>query len=179
MFHNLIGTARRVDLPLSWHHINLQRFFTVSLSREYGNWSLVPPEGRRRVYDYQVERYNKNSEIRSDKQLRSLAYMRARRISLSEEIKRYLVLRESFRMFVKPRLEKGRLPDWETHVPEFVDDSVVHHCGSCGRVHYKGRTKIWWRSKQDESYEVSRRRAAHHFRDVPQHTCDESSNYPP
>jgi hypothetical protein len=178
MFHNIIGTTRRVDLPLPWHHMNLQRFFAVSPSRGFETWNMVPPEGRRRVYNYQVERYNKNSRVRSDKQLQSLAYMRARLASLSEEEKRYFGLRERFRQFVKRKLAKGRLPDWEIHVPESVDDSVVCHCRSCGRIHYKGRPRIWWRSKQDESYEVSGRKAAHQFQDIPQHMCDESSNYP-
>jgi hypothetical protein len=83
---------------------------------------------------------------------------------------------ECFRAFAKRRLEQGRLPDSETHVPEFVDDSVVRCCGSCGRVHYKGKPRIWWRSKQDERYEVGTREATHRSSYVLLHARRQSSD---
>jgi hypothetical protein len=162
MFQQIIGSVHRAELLPLWHQVNLSRSFTVSLSRSQKTWALLSPEERRRLYNYYGEKYKTDAKYRAHIIERNTANTAARRALLSEEENRQRTLLESFRSFVKRRMKEGRLPDWDTHFPEVVDESVVHNCVSCGRVHYKGRTKIWWRSKQNEEYEVSTRGSTYH-----------------
>jgi len=154
MFQQIIGTIRRTDL-LSLHHIGLSRLFTISIPRDRKIWELVSPEDRRREYNYFKERYKTDEVFRTRHQLRMSAYRRAQRALLSEDEKHQRSLLEGFRRFVTHRLQQGRLPHWENHVPEIVDESVACHCTSCGRIHYKGRAKIWWKSQLDGGHGVS------------------------
>jgi hypothetical protein len=142
MFKQIIGSVHRADLLPLWHHVNLSRFFTVSLSRSRNTWALAPPEERRRVYNYQGEKYKTDAKFRARIIERTKAHIAARRDLLSEEEQCQRNLSENPRLFVKRRMKEGRLPDWDSHVLEVVDESVVRHCVSCGRMHYKGRTKI-------------------------------------
>jgi len=158
MFQQIIGTIRRTDL-LSLHHVGLSRLFTISIPRDGKIWELVSPEARRRKYNYFGEKYKTDEAFRTRQQLRMSAYRRAQRALLSEDEKHQYTLLECFRRSVTRRLKQGRLPHWENHVPEFVDESVVCNCTSCGRIHYKGRAKIWWKSKSDGGHEVSTEKA--------------------
>jgi hypothetical protein len=115
------------------------------------------------VYNYQGEKYKTDAKFRARIIERTKANIAARRPLLSEEEHCQRNLSENLRLFVKRRMKEGRLPHWDSHVLEVVDESVVRHCVSCGSMNYKGHTKIWWRSKQNEEYEVSTRGATHHL----------------
>lgn len=158
MLQQIIGTVRRADL-LPSHHFTLSRLFTVSIPRFHRSWKLISPEDRRRKYNSQGDQYSTDEAFRTQARLRAGAHNRARRALLNEDQRRQETLLRSFRHFVNSRLIQGKLPHWESHVPEVVDESVVCHCTSCGRMHYKGRTRTWWRNKQDGKFEVSTGRA--------------------
>jgi hypothetical protein len=122
MFKQIIGSVHRADLLPSWRQVNLSRSFTVSLSRSRSTWALAPPEERRRVHNYQGEKYKTDAKFRARIIERTKANIAARRPLLSEEEHCQRNLSENFRLFVKRRMKEGRLPDWDSHVPEVVDE---------------------------------------------------------
>jgi hypothetical protein len=162
MFQRFTRTVHQIHFR-TWPHVELKRFFTVSVAsgvwqppetRQNDPYTWKNPETRHREYLRFKERYKTDATFRTKIQLRVRTRTQARRALLNEEEEHKRILTERFRQWLKLRLEKGGLPDWETHVPEVVDGSMVRRCVSCGRVHYKGCTKIWWKNKQDVQYEV-------------------------
>jgi len=167
MYQKIIGTGRRA-VWLPWHHARLQRSFAISVPRNH--WQIPEnrqsepyrykhPRARLAEYETKKEKYRTDPAYRAKILLDSTIRFRARLALLSEDEKHQRNLLERFRRLVKHRLKQGRLPHWKNHVPEFVDESLACHCTSCGRVHYKGRAKIWWKSKFDGEYEVSTEKA--------------------
>ena len=171
MLRRIAGMIRRPSL-LPSHYPGLPCFSTDSKPADvcesletrrhwcYGD-GRFPEDRPREILKYK-ERYKTDAAFRNKLVLNARARSRAWRASLSAEERRECFLKDNFSKWVKRRLAKGNLPDCETWIPEFVDENAVCGCVSCGRVHYKGSPKVWWRSKQDGEYEVSTGEATKH-----------------
>ena len=138
----LLKLVRHTTLDL-WQHIQPPRFFSVSSINARNKWSK-DPEIRRQQYDKHNarfrERYAQDIAFRE----RHIEKQRERKRAMSDDDLRMMKQHNGFYVWVRSRFERGNVPTWRTHTPEYSLVKKTRRCFECGVYRNK---RLWWKRK--------------------------------